>query len=91
MHKQQNQQPEFSSLIYLKDMISLQNMSMSQHAKFVAAAHLVEGQFLCDARNWLWFLTLQVGTVRLLLFSKEAQNLDLKKTLIKKQHKHEMF
>jgi hypothetical protein len=87
MHEQQNQQHEFSFLIYLKDLISLQNMSKSQYAKFAAAAHLVEGQCLRDARNCLWFLTLQVGTLGLLLFSK----FNLKNTLIKNEHKHEIF
>jgi hypothetical protein len=37
----------------LKDFISVQNMSMSQHTKFAVAAHLAEGQFLLDAKNWL--------------------------------------
>ena len=58
-------------------------MSMSQHT-FAAVAHLAEGQFLQNVNNWLKLLTLQVGTLRL-ISSKEGQNLDPKKTQVKKR------
>ena len=54
IHKQhKTQEHEFSSLMSLKDFISLQNMSMSQHNKFSAAAHLAEELFLHVAKNGL--------------------------------------
>ena len=33
--------------------MSLQNMSISEHTKFTAAAHLAERQVLLAAENWL--------------------------------------
>ena len=36
--------------------------------------HLVEGQYLCPAENWVKFLILQEGTWRLVLTIMEGQN-----------------
>jgi hypothetical protein len=46
------------------------------HNKFAAAPHLAEGKFLLAAKNWLTFLMLQEGTLRLTLSNKEGQDLD---------------
>lgn len=54
-------------------------MSVSLHNKFAAASHPVQGQFLPTAKNWRKFLTLQAGTLILVLSSKEGQNLYPKK------------
>jgi hypothetical protein len=42
----------------LKDLIRLQNVSVSLHIKFAAVAHLVEGQFLhtIKKKNEVWVL-----------------------------------
>jgi hypothetical protein len=56
--------------IYL---IGLLNMSMFLHTKLAAGAHLEEGQFLCAKENWIKFLILQGGTLKLIL-SIKGQN-----------------
>jgi hypothetical protein len=58
-------------------------MSISQN-KFAAAARLAEEQFLRAAKNWLQFLTLQDGTLILIMSSKEAKNVYPKKDMNKK-------
>ena len=51
-------------------------MSVSLHKHFAAAAYLVEGNFFFRAaKNRLKFLKLQVGTLRLILSSREVKNL----------------
>jgi hypothetical protein len=49
---------------------------MLLHTKLAAATHLAEGQFLRAMENWVKFLILQKGTVRLILSIKEGQDLD---------------
>lgn len=56
---------------------------MSLHTKFAAVAHQAEGQFSGAAENWMKFLTLKEGTLRLLLTVKEGQRFDSRKTLMK--------
>ena len=46
--------------------------------KFVAVVHLADGQFLRAIENWVKFLILQKGTLRLILLIKE-QNPDPEK------------
>jgi hypothetical protein len=48
---------------------------MSLHVVLAAVVRLAEGQFFRTTENWLKFLMLQDGTLRLLLSSKEGQNL----------------
>jgi hypothetical protein len=71
--------------ICVKNQIDLLNMSSLQCTKFAAVSHLAEGQFLCAIENWVKFLILQEGTLRLILPVKEGQNLDPKETRIKKR------
>ena len=53
---------------------------MSLHTKFAAVAHHGEGQFLGAAENWMKFLTLKEGTLRLILTVKKGQRLNSRKT-----------
>ena len=43
------------------------------HSKFTALTYLVIGQFLCASKNWVKFVVLQDGTVRLVVSIKEGQ------------------
>jgi hypothetical protein len=43
------------------------------HSKFTAASYLVKGQFLCDSINWVKFVVLHDGILRLVLSIKEGQ------------------
>ena len=56
---------------------------MSLHTKFAAVAHHGEGQFLGAAENWMKFLTLKEGTLRLILTVKKGQRLNSRKTWMK--------
>jgi len=64
-----------TSKISFKDLIGLLNISMLLQTKFVAVVHLAEGQFLRAIENWVKFLILQEGTLRIVLLIKEGQNL----------------
>ena len=66
----------------VKNLIWLLNISISIYHCIPNLQHLVEGQFLCPAENWVKFLILQEGTWRLVLSIMEGQNLGLGKTLI---------
>jgi hypothetical protein len=66
--------------ISFKDLIGLLNISMLLPTKFVAVAHLTKGHFLRVTEYWARFLILQEGTLRLILLSKEGQNLDPERT-----------
>jgi len=68
------------SKISFKDLIGLPNISMLLQTKFVAVVHLEEGQFLRATENWVKFLILQEGILRLILLIKEGQNLDHERT-----------
>ena len=52
---------------------------MLLHIKFAAVVYLLEGQFLLAIENWVKFLTLKEGRLRLILSIKEGQNLDPEK------------
>jgi hypothetical protein len=58
------------------------------HIKFAAASRPEEGKKFCAVgKNWLTFLILQDGTLRIILSNKEGQNLDLKNMNEKKSPK----
>ena len=61
-------------------LICLLDVSISLHTKLAAVAHLAEGQILRATGNWVKFLILRDGTLRLILSIKEGKNLDPRKT-----------
>lgn len=52
---------------------------MLLHTKFAAVTNLEEGQFLHAVENWVNFLVLQEGNLRLISSIKERQNLNREK------------
>jgi hypothetical protein len=63
---------------------------MLLQTKFVAVVHLAERQFLRAIENWVKFLILQEGTLRLILLIKE-QNLDPEKKMNKREDENNCF
>jgi hypothetical protein len=68
-----------------RDQISFLNICVSLHTKVSAAACIAEEQFLCAAK-------IEQGRIlRLLLSSKEGQNLDPKNHEYNKEHQSAVF
>jgi hypothetical protein len=57
--------------ICFQDLIGFVNISTSLHTKFAAVTNLEKGQFLHALENWVNFLVLQEGNLRLMFSIKK--------------------
>jgi len=65
--------------ICFQDLIGFVNVSVLLHTNFAAVTNLEEGQFLHAVENWVIFLVLQEGILRLIFSIKERQSLNPEK------------
>jgi hypothetical protein len=75
-----------------KDSVCFPNIpKLLLHTKCLAVAHLRKGNFSRAIENWVKFLILQEGTLKLILSIKENQTLDPGKNINKKERPSEAF